>query len=279
MIRIITDSTSDITPEEAKKLNIDVVPLYVVIGDKNYKDRVELQTDEFYEKLKDSSITTSQPSPMDFLAVYDKYQGDEIICITCTHKLSGTYQSANVAKNSSDNENITVIDSETISLGLRNVILEAVRIRDEKNDVKSIVEHINKVKNKSFIMGSLESLEYLKRGGRISSAAAIFGTVLNVKPILQIRDGSINVHKKKMRGKQNAMKFITKLVKEISIDKTLPISIGYSSSADNAHLLMDKLQSEDIVLKSDEDIVEVGPVVGTHVGEGCYFVAFFTAEP
>ncbi len=276
MIRIITDSTSDITPQEAEKLNIDVVPLYVVIGDTNYKDRVELQTDEFYEKLRDISITTSQPSPMDFLEVYNKYKDDEIICITCTHKLSGTYQSANVAKDSSDNDNITVIDSNAISLGLRNIILEAVKIRDEQADVNSIVHHINSIKDRSYIMGSLESLDCLQKGGRISSAAAIFGTVLNVKPIIQIQDGLINVHKKKIRGKQNAMKFITKLAKEMSIDKNLPISIGYSSSSDNAKLLIDKLKMEGINMISADDMVEVGPVVGTHVGEGCYFLAFFT---
>ncbi len=275
MIRIITDSTSDITPEEAKKLSIDIVPLYVIIGSKNYKDRVDIDTREFYEKLKESPITTSQPSPADFLEVYHKYPNDEIICITCTHKLSGTYQSAVVAAESFENSKIKVIESTSISLGLRNTVMEAVRMRDEGFDCDAIVEHIEAINQKSFIVGSLETLEYLKRGGRISNVSAALGTLLNVKPILKVSDGVIETYDKKVRGKKNALKFIANQLSDMEIDTSLPISVGYTNEIENSKMLIDTLKTIDISIDESTNFAEIGPVIGTHVGPGCYLLAFF----
>ncbi len=274
MIRIITDSTSDITLKEAAEKKIDIVSLYVHMEDKVYKDRVDLTAEDFYEKLKDHPSTTSQPSPADFLAVYNQYPEDEILCITCTHKLSGTYQSACIAKEDALNNNITIIDSNTISLGLRSIIFEAVRMRDQNCTMKEMIDYINEVKKKNYIIGSVDSLKYLKRGGRISGASAVVGSILNIKPILKISDGVIKAHDKKVRGKKNVIKTLCELVEEIGFDKNLPMVIGYSTDEKDADRIGAKLKEKEIGYNMDAG--QVGPVVGTHVGPGCVFISFFT---
>ncbi len=275
MIRIITDSTSDITLKEAYEKNIDIIPLYVHMEDEVYKDRVTLTTEDFYKKLEANPSTTSQPSPADFLEVYNKYPEDEILCITCTHKLSGTYQSACIAQQDALNKNIKVLDSNTISLGLRSIIFEAVRMRDDNKSMEEIVDYINEIKEKSYILGSLDSLKYLKRGGRISGASAVVGSLLNIKPILKISDGVIEAHDKKVRGKKNVIKFICELLPTIGFNKNLPMVIGYSTDIEDAYVILKKLKEYNIDFNGSLDIGQVGPVVGTHVGPGCFFIAFF----
>lgn len=272
MIRIITDSTSEITPEEAKKNNIDVVPLYVIFNGKTYKDRVDLDIDGFYEHLKKFSPTTSQPSPGDFLEIFDKYAEDEIICLTCSQRLSGTYQSANLAKAQSKNQKVHVINSETISLGLRGIVFETVGMRDKNFSCEEIIEGIKFLKNKSITMGGAQTLEYLKRGGRISNIAAIAGSFLNIKPILTVNDGLVKSYKKKARGKNNAISIVSQAVDEFNIDKSLPVIIGYSRDLENAEALMEKLKGKGIKIA---EVCEIGPVIGTHTGPGAFILSFF----
>lgn len=272
MIRIITDSTSEITPEEAKKNNIDVVPLYVIFNGKTYKDRVDLDMDGFYERLEEFSPTTSQPSPGDFLEIFDKYIEDEIICLTCSQKLSGTYQSANLAKAQSENQRIHVINSETISLGLRGTVFEAIGMRDKNFSCEDIIEGIKRLKDKSITMGGAQTLEYLKRGGRISNIAAIAGNFLNIKPILIVNDGLVTSYKKKARGKNNAISIVSQAVDEFNIDKSLPVIIGYSRDLENAKTLMEKLKGKGIKVT---EVCEIGPVIGTHTGPGAFILSFF----
>ncbi len=277
MLRIVTDSTSDITLEEAKEYDIEIVPLYVIFGEKSYKDRIELSTSDFYEMLEKEQSTTSQPSPSDFLTIFDKYPDDDILCITCTKKLSGTYQSANIARENSDNENIYVIDSNTITLGLRNMVLQAVKMRAENLELKVIMGKLEEMKDRNFIIGAVETLECLKRGGRISGVSAAVGSLLNIRPILNVEDGVINVLPKKVRGNQNAIKEVTKIVSDLEIDTDLMVSVGYSKESKNADLLIKKIKESGISVE-DKNICEIGPVIGSHVGAGCFLLEFFKKE-
>ncbi len=275
MIRIITDSTSSITQEDAKKMNIDVVPLYVLIDDKIYKDRVDFSDNEFYALLKEHQPTTSQPNPVDFLAVYDKYPDDEIICITSSLKISGTNQSANIAKSMSDNENITVINSENISLGLRNIVIKAVELRDAGCDYKTLVDEINDWKGKSITIGMADKLDNLKRGGRISHVEFFAANVLSIKPMVIVKDGLLESYHKKARGRQKAINILLDSLNELNYDPDSNIIVGYTENIENAKLLSDKLEGINLSIYNKGNFYDAGAVIATHTGEGAIILSFF----
>ncbi len=275
MIRIITDSTASIDKLEAKELDIDMVPLYMSIDDKMYKDRLDLTDIEFYDLLKKYMPTTSQPSPMDFLDVFNKYPNDEILCITLSGKLSGTYQSANIAKSMSDNEKIYIIDSENASLGLKNLILKAISMRDNNCDIEDIVVEINRLKSKVVTLGMCDTLENLRRGGRISNVKFLAGSMFNIKPILIIEEGVLQAYPKKIRGKQNAVNMMIKTLNELNYKKDTKILIGYTKEVENAKLLRSKLDGY-TEFAYDEKLYELGSVIATHTGENAFIMSFFT---
>ncbi len=275
MIRIITDSTASITKEEGEKLKIDIVPLYVLMANKMYRDRVDFTDEEFYELLEDNQPTTSQPNPSDFLDVYNKYPDDEIICITLSEKLSGTYQSANIAKNMCDNKNIYVINSENVSLGLRNLVLIATKMRDENYSSDEIVNKVEELKSRAITLGMADTLENLKRGGRISNIKFIAGRLLNIKPLLIVKDGILQSHSKKARGRQSGVKIIAKSLDEYNYDNSLPVALSYSKNIENAKLLSEELKKYNVHLK-ESDFFEVGSVIATHTGENAFIMSFFS---
>ncbi len=276
MIRVVTDSTADLSLEEGKNSNIDIVPLYVIFGEDTYKDRVDITTENFYEMQKSSDSTTSQPSPSDFLSVFDNYPDDEIICITCTKKLSGTYQSAKIASEMSKNKNIYVVDSTIIGRGLGMLVLEAARLRDCGFGVEDILERVENIKKRSVTIGMLDELDYLKKGGRISAVSATLGSVFKIKPILCVSDGVIQSYNKKVRGKQNAMKFMASIVDEAKLDDSLPICVCYSGKINNALQMVKKLEEINIKIDIENNCKAIGPVIGTHLGPTCVMVSFFT---
>ena len=182
MIKIITDSTSDIDVTYAKELNIDIVPLKVIIDGKEYKDRVDLQPDQFYSLLEKSEVlpTTSQPSPQEFLNYYEeaKEKGDSVIVMTLSGTISGTYQSANIAKDLAEYENIYVIDSLNATQALRLLVLKAVALREEGKDAETIFNELQAYKERVRIVAFVDTLEYLCKGGRMSKTVAAAGTLL-----------------------------------------------------------------------------------------------------
>ena len=165
-----------------------------------------------------------------------------------------------------------MINSETISLGLRGIVFETVGMRDKNFSCEEIIEGIKFLKNKSITMGGAQTLEYLKRGGRISNIAAIAGSFLNIKPILTVNDGLVKSYKKKARGKNNAISIVSQAVDEFNIDKSLPVIIGYSRDLENAEALMEKLKGKGIKIA---EVCEIGPVIGTHTGPGAFILSFF----
>lgn len=276
MIKIITDSTSDIDVTYAKELNIDIVPLKVIIDGKEYKDRIDLQPDQFYHLLEESEVlpTTSQPSPQEFLNYYEeaKEQGDSVIVMTLSSTISGTYQSANIAKDLAEYEDIYVIDSLNATQALRLLVLKAIALREEGKDAKTIFQELEVYKERIRIVAFVDTLEYLCKGGRMSKTVAAAGTLLKVKPIIGLRDGKLEMFSK-ARGTQKATAKIIELIHEDGeIDFNEPICIGYTGNDDGLNKFEQTLRDE----FGFNDVLHgfVGPVIGTHAGPGARLIAY-----
>lgn len=279
MIKIITDSTADIDLDYAKELNIDIIPLKVIIDGKEYKDRIDLQPQQFYDLLASSEVlpTTSQPSPQEFLNLYEeaKKAGDSVIVMTLSSTISGTYQSANIAKDLAEYDDIYVIDSLATTQMLRLLVLKAVRLRDSGADVKDIVNILEDYKHKIRIVAFVDTLEYLYKGGRLSKTAATAGTLLKFKPIIGLREGNLEMFAK-ARGTQKATSKIIDLIHEDGeIDFDEPICIGYTGHDDG----LDKFEQ---TLRDEFGFGEVLSwllyvlIIGTHAGPGARLIAYIS---
>lgn len=280
MIKIMTDSTSDIDLEYAKKLNIEVVPLKVIFGQKEYKDRVDLQPEQFYDLLASSNSlpSTSQPSPQDYLDIYEKIKEtkDTLIVITLSSVLSGTYQSACIAKDLVDYENIYIIDSLNATQGLRLIVEKAVQLRNNGLSAQEIVNVIEEYKTRVHIYAYVDTLEYFYKGGRLSKTSATVGTMLKLKPIVGLKNGTLDVFAK-ARGALKATTKVIDVIKEHGeIDLDEPISIGYTGDTSGLDKFENNLREEfgfDEVLHG-----YVGPVIGTHAGPGARLIAYVTKQ-
>ena len=276
MIKIITDSTSDIDVTYAKELNIDIVPLKVIIDGKEYKDRVDLQPDQFYSLLEKSEVlpTTSQPSPQEFLNYYEeaKEKGDSVIVMTLSGTISGTYQSANIAKDLAEYENIYVIDSLNATQALRLLVLKAVALREEGKDAETIFNELQAYKERVRIVAFVDTLEYLCKGGRMSKTVAAAGTLLKVKPIIGLRDGKLEMFSKARGAVKATAKIIELIHEDGEIDFKEPIFIGYTGNDEGLEKFEQALRDE----FKFEDVLHgfVGPVIGTHAGPGARLIAY-----
>jgi len=276
-ICIVTDSTADLPIEYIREYNIGVVPLKVLFGDKEYLDRVTITTEEFYGKLTESKVfpKTSQPSPRDFYNIYQKL-GEEnktIISIHLSSKLSGTYQSAEIAKSNLPNLDIHVIDSKVGSMVLGMIVIEAARACKEGKNLEQVLGLINNLIDNIKVYFLLDTLEYLEKGGRIGKASAFLGNLLSVKPILSLKDGEI-IPVEKVRGKSKAFKKMIELMK-----KDIPSGGPIKISIINANAEEDSYKLEEMV-KSGFKVTEVirstiGTVIGAYVGPGAIALVFY----
>ena len=276
MIKIITDSTSDIDLKYAQELNVEVVPLKVIIDGKEYKDRIDLQPEEFYDLLVNSQTlpSTSQPSPQDFVDLYEtaKNNNDSVIVITLSSVISGTYQSANLAKDLVDYDDIYVIDSLGTTQMQRLLVLKAVALRNEGMNAQDLYTFLEAYKHRIRLFAFVDTLEYLYKGGRLSRTAATAGTLLKFKPIIGFDEGKLDVFAK-ARGTQKATAKIIDLIQqdgEMDLDE--PICIGYTGSFDGLDKFENTLRE---TLHSGETLHGiVGPVIGTHAGPGARLIAY-----
>lgn len=276
MIKIITDSTSDIDLKYAQELNVEVVPLKVIIDGKEYKDRFDLQPEEFYDLLVNSQTlpSTSQPSPQDFVDLYEtaKNNNDSVIVITLSSVISGTYQSANLAKDLVDYDDIYVIDSLGTTQMQRLLVLKAVALRNEGMNAQDLYTFLEIYKHRIRLFAFVDTLEYLYKGGRLSRTAATAGTLLKFKPIIGFDEGKLDVFAK-ARGTQKATAKIIDLIQqdgEMDLDE--PICIGYTGSSDGLDKFENTLRE---TLHFGETLHGiVGPVIGTHAGPGARLIAY-----
>lgn len=278
-VKFIVDSASDILPSEAEELGMIHLPLKVLFGEQEYSDAVNLSHEEFYDKLVecDTLPSTSQVPPSDFANVYEKIvaAGDTAVVITISSKLSGTYQSAMLAAQDYEGK-VFVVDSLNATVGERILALRGLELAKEGMDAASIAAQLDEEKKKIRLLALLDTLEYLKKGGRISSVVAFAGGVLAIKPVISVVDGAVELVGK-ARGSKQGNNLLRELVnKSGGIDFDKPFSLAYSGNTD---ALLQKYIKDSAELwegKTDKlPIHTVGCAIGTHVGPGAVAVVFF----
>ena len=274
--RIIVDSTADLMPEY--KSRVSVVPLTVHFGEEEYIDGVTIDHKTFYEKLIESDVlpSTSQATPDAFMKEFEKAKtaGEAAVVITLASKFSGTYQSAMIA--AADYENIYVVDSASAAMGSGILVELAFRLLDEGKSAEEIAAILEEEKKKIVIVALVDTLEYLKKGGRVSKTIAFAGTVLNIKPVLSVVDGEINMLGKARGSKMGNNLLVQEIDKAGGIDFSKPVLLGYSGISDA--LLQKYIEDSRYIWEGNLKEVRyttVGSVIGTHAGPGAVVVAFF----
>lgn len=275
MIRLLVDSASDFRPEELVGRNIDYVPVSITFGEETYLDGIEIDKDGIYKKMQESDIfpKTALPSPATFADIFEdaKENGDEVICILVSSKLSGTYQSAVLAKEMVEYDNIHVIDSNTVTYCIRLLVEHAEKLRDQGMAANDIVNEIEELKSRTCVYAALETLEYLQKGGRLSKTSATIGSLVNIKPIVTIsEEGTVSIAKKCV-GKVKARSGLISLIKEQRVDSAFPIYPVYTYGTANCDKMMEVLEKEDFKLN---ERLQIGASIGSHVGPECYGVVF-----
>lgn len=279
-IRLIIDSTSDM-PEKFRQ-EFTIVPLSVRFGTEEYIDGVTITNHEFYEKLVESDAlpTTSQPTPAAFAEVYQEAvdAGDEVIVLTLSSKLSGTYQSACIAALDFKDQ-VSVIDTQNVTIGATILALQALRLVKEGKSRKEIVDTLLSLRKRVHLVAMVDTLEYLKKGGRISSTMALAGTLLSIKPVLGIVDGEISMLGKARGSKQGNNLLVKEIQSAGGVDFSMPVMLGYTGLSD---ALLQKYISDSAALWAESpsplEFALVGSTVGTHVGPGAIAAAFFSKE-
>lgn len=275
-IRIVTDSASDIT--DNVRSDITVLPLKVRFGDEEFMDGVDISHQEFYEKLVENEELpiTSQATPYDFEKVYQKAAKSQetLIVITLSSKLSGTYQSAVMA--AADYDNVYTVDSENVTVGEHALIELALRLKDSGMPAEEIVGALEREKKKIRLVALLDTLEYLKKGGRISKATAMAGSLLSIKPVIAIEHGEVVMLGKARGSKHGNNLLVQKIDESGGIDFEKPYILGYTGLSDA--LLTKYVADSEALWRGNAnhlEITSVGAAIGTHVGPGAIAVAFF----
>lgn len=275
MIKILVDSSADYTKDEIISKNLMMVPLQVIIEDKSYRDGVDLFKDEFYEKLVNEKafFKTSQPSPNEYVRYFEeaKENNDIVICILLSSALSGTYQSAILAKNIVDYENIYIIDSLTASVAIRILTDKALEMIAEGKDIKEIVDTLEELKKHIIIYAAVDTLEYLARGGRISKTTATIGETINIKPVITVdKEGKVAIIGKKI-GINKTVSFIVDKMIETKPNNKYPIYSLFTYGTENSAKLENKVLSNNYCVN---DRLQIGPTIGTHVGPEAFGLVF-----
>ncbi len=275
-VKIVTDSTSDLPESLVQELGITIVPLTVSFGEESFYDGVDLKADEFYAKLVSSPVlpTTSQPIPAAFTRVYDEFSGesDEILSIHISAKLSGTHNSAVLAReDSKSSSRIVVIDSQMASMGLGMIVIKAAKAAQSGASLDEVVQITQDAMSKVSFFGMVDTLEYLQKGGRIGKAQALMGTLLSIKPIIGCVDGEVHPQAK-ARTRKKAMGKLLEMVQEYkNIDG---VTVMNSTVPDEAAAFTEKITA---FCERDKIIqARIGPVIGTYLGPGSVAIGVMT---
>jgi DegV family protein with EDD domain len=276
-ISIVTDSTAVLTADDLKKYDIHVVPLKVIFGEEAYNEGKDISNEEFYRRLSQGETpTTSHPSEEDFIKVYRKLvgEGKAILSIHTPSKLSGTVTAAQAARAKFPEAEIEIIDSLTIGLGM--LILPAVQAAAKGKSLAQIKESIERLNAAIYTIGALNTLDYLRRGGRIGRARALLGSMLRIKPLLSFREGEVEILGK-ARTTSRAIREIADFVgRNVEGDAPIYAAVVYTSDSKPALSLNDELQSR--FNCAELDLLQLGPVLGTHIGPGFFGIGFYSEE-
>lgn len=274
MIRIVTDSTCDLTPDQANQIGVDAIAaLYVRFGDDQYQDGVTIDREKFHHLVRThpSFPTTSQPSVGDFAQIYERYKGDEIISIHISRDLSGTLASAEAARDLVG-ASVTIIDSRNVSAGLALLVIEACRLAKSGATAAEIKTQIESLIPRTRLIFAVETLENLRRGGRIGGAQAFLGSMLQFKPIITIKDGRVEPLER-VRTMPKAIARLKELAaQDLNAQSHRRVCFMHVAAPSAAENLNNALTSE---VKLDETmVIEAGPVIATHAGSGAVGIAY-----
>lgn len=277
MIRILTDSTADFPAEEAAALGLRIVPLQVNFGDEHYRDGIDLTSDEFFEKLENAPKlpTTSQPSPELFLNEFEdaKAAGDEVVCVLLAGFLSGTLQSAQIAKAEVEYDGIYIVDSKTATLAEQLLVRRAIQRVQEGFTAPEIVADLEEARENLRLFALVDTLKYLHKGGRLPTAAAIAGGLLGIKPVIGVQNEKLGMVDK-ARGLPGAYVAIFKQIDKVGgIDEAWPVCVGYTGKKQGVEPFM-RYVTNNLHLQKPL-LFSIGPVIGTHAGPGACGIAFF----
>lgn len=276
-VKIIIDSTADV--KNAVKERLVVVPMTVHFGEEEYIDGVTIDNKTFYEKLIESNVlpTTSQATPAAFDRVFAQVAaaGDTAVVLTISSKLSGTYQSAVIAASEYPNQ-IFVVDSKSAAIGSGILAELALQLADSGMDAKTVAQTLERERERLCLVAMLDTLEYLKKGGRISAAVAFAGGLLSIKPVISLEDGEIKMLGKARGSKQGNNLLVQEIEKAGGVDFDRPVLLGYTGLSDI--LLQKYMEDSKALWEAGTDELQytvVGSVIGTHAGPGAVAVAFF----
>jgi len=276
-VRVVTDSACDLLPETCEALGIEVVPLTIRFGDREYVDRKELTADEFWRQLESSSVLpeTAAPSVGAFEEAFRRLHdegADGIICINLSAHLSATMQSAQVAAKALDGLcPIEIVDSATASMGIGILALYAARRSSEGADLATITREVTDRRDRETLFASLDTLEYLRKGGRIGGAQAMLGSMLSIKPIITVIDGAVE-QAGKVRTRSKALRFMVDRIPEGRVESVCVMHSGAADIDEFLELVQPKCPGAEIV------VGRLGPVVGVHVGPRAIGLAWIERE-
>lgn len=275
-IRILTDSTSDLPRSLQAQLDIEIIPLSVCFGQEVFADGVDLLPQEFYQKLREADAlpTTSCVPVATFEAAFERalQAGDEVLGIFLSSELSATFQSAVIAAQNLQSERITLVDSQNVALGLALLVYRAVAYRDAGLCAADIAAKLEEEKQRVRLYAMIDTLKYLKMGGRLSGASAAMGTLLSVKPVASIQQGTLQVVHK-ARGKKKALAYLLTRLDACPVQPGTPVFLGNTDCREEMEAYQPALRAH---LPQDARVytLDIGSTVGTHAGPGCMGFAY-----
>lgn len=280
MVKIITDSAADFEPRELERLGVECVPLSVELGGAVYRENENLSKKMFYELLKKNGVTpkTSQPGVGELEEVFRRARGDEIVAVVLSSRLSGTYRCANTASILASCTGCYIVDSRTASAGQRILVEKAVSLRDKGMSAGAIADRLKLLRERVRLYACLDTLKYLRQGGRIGAAAAAMGTLAGIKPVISLkRNGEVTVPFKAI-GIRRGMQEMIKRLKQQQPDSDYPIYVMYSGNRRVGVELALRLEGEGFKIPRRQ-IVNTGPVVGSHIGPGACGIVYVAKNP
>lgn len=280
MTRIFTDSAADFEPKEAEALGITIVPLTVLFGETEYQENVTLDKSRFYHLLASRTAfpKTSQPTPYQFESVLRtaKRRKEEAVVISLSARLSGTYQSAMIAKNNLAYDSCHIVDSMQVSAGERLLVEHAVRLRDAGASAKEIAKELLELRERIVIFACLDTLEFLQKGGRISKSVAVIGGMANIKPIVALNDGLVGMAGKAIGKKRTQLAMLAKCEK-YTPDTAHSVCLLYSDTPEPMREFQTLLREQRADFPEPK-ICRIGAAIGTHIGPGACGIAFVTKK-
>lgn len=275
MVKILTDSSCDLSPARCQELGVEMLPITVNFGSESYRANIDINNEEFYRKLAEASELpkTAQISPAFFEEKFREYKenGDDVVCLFISSMMSGTLQTARIAKNLVGAEKIYLPDTLNVTFALGLLVEEAVKMRDRGLSAAEIAEETEKLVPRVRLWALIDDLKYLKMGGRLSATSALVASILGICPIITLENGLVEVVGK-ARGKKAAFKFIQNMVEKEPISSDFVVTVGHAAAPKTRDDFIDFMSAE---LKKREVLkLDIGSIVGTHAGPGTCGLAY-----